>query len=305
MKQYLVIKSWGYGFWSDTFHVAGALLLAEISGRTPVTCWGSRSLFNDDAPDAFSKYFRPVSPVMIEDLTAVDGADFYPIEWNASNLRGERTARRPSAVAELLSRTESIIVSDCYLGVPDVAPFLPESHVLHGQSVESVFRYIFGKYFVLDPTIDREVTRFHRINLRAPFIAIHLRGSDKIAEQPDLAAVNASCVDLLKCLDPSQKIFLLTDDAKLLEKMASLFPGRLVHTASQRTNSIFGTHYHRVQSRFSLGREVLIDTYLALKASTFVGNGASNVASVISLLKEWPDGSCHLLSPPVAMRRFA
>jgi len=36
-QQFLVIKAWGYGFWSDVSHVLGCLLLAEITGRIPVT----------------------------------------------------------------------------------------------------------------------------------------------------------------------------------------------------------------------------------------------------------------------------
>src|SRR4051812_49352892 len=35
--RYLVIREWGFGFWSDISHVLGALLLAEGTGRIPVT----------------------------------------------------------------------------------------------------------------------------------------------------------------------------------------------------------------------------------------------------------------------------
>ncbi|MGB8078567.1 MAG: hypothetical protein WCF09_11900, partial [Gallionella sp.] len=35
-ERFLLIKAWGYGFWSDVSHVLGQLLLAEITGRTPV-----------------------------------------------------------------------------------------------------------------------------------------------------------------------------------------------------------------------------------------------------------------------------
>lgn len=45
---FLLIKSWGYGFWSDVEHVIGALLLAEMTGRTPVVHWGGNSYFSDD-----------------------------------------------------------------------------------------------------------------------------------------------------------------------------------------------------------------------------------------------------------------
>jgi protein O-GlcNAc transferase len=48
--QYLVIKSWGFGFWSDVSQVLGSLLLAEITGRIPVTHWQEQS---------FQRRFKP------------------------------------------------------------------------------------------------------------------------------------------------------------------------------------------------------------------------------------------------------
>jgi protein O-GlcNAc transferase len=62
--RYLLIKAWGYGFWSDIDHVYGALLLAEITGRVPVVKWGSNSLFRDaDTDNAFESYFEPISAI--------------------------------------------------------------------------------------------------------------------------------------------------------------------------------------------------------------------------------------------------
>src|SRR5262245_6993052 len=42
-ERFLVIEAWGSGFWSDLCHVLGCLLLAEITGRIPVTHWGANS----------------------------------------------------------------------------------------------------------------------------------------------------------------------------------------------------------------------------------------------------------------------
>lgn len=44
-NRYLLIKSWGFGFYSDVIAVLGSLLLAEITHRTPVVHWGKNSLF--------------------------------------------------------------------------------------------------------------------------------------------------------------------------------------------------------------------------------------------------------------------
>ncbi len=61
-QKYLLIKAWGYGFWSDMDHVVGQLLLAELTGRTPVVHWGSNTLFGaSGVANAFELFFRPVS----------------------------------------------------------------------------------------------------------------------------------------------------------------------------------------------------------------------------------------------------
>jgi protein O-GlcNAc transferase len=308
MTKFLVIKSWGYGFWSDVSHVVGCLLLAEITQRIPITSWGNRSLYNDGSSnDAFRQYFNPVSIFRIEDLLDVPDVEFYPHEWNAATLAQDKDSRRSRSAGELISRSERVVVSDHYIGVPDIAHWIPESHAMHGKPNEEIFRDIFLKYIVPLPPIKHAVEVFHREHLREPFAAIHLRGSDKAGEQKNLDAVNYACANALAAMAPVQKIFLLTDDTRLVAAAAAVFGRRVVITDSRRTNSTTGVHYLGLpmQSRFNLGREILIDTYLAMKATKFVGNGASNVAAIIALTNEWPDGSCQLITPPAMMQRFA
>ncbi|MFH1020476.1 MAG: hypothetical protein V1782_07685, partial [Pseudomonadota bacterium] len=48
-EKFLLIKAWGFGFWSDVSQILGQLLLAELTNRTPIIHWGSNSLFTDDA----------------------------------------------------------------------------------------------------------------------------------------------------------------------------------------------------------------------------------------------------------------
>ena len=65
--RFLLIKARGYGFWSDVSHVLGALLLAVMTGRIPVTYWGYNSRFTEGSGrDAFELYFKPVSEFAIE-----------------------------------------------------------------------------------------------------------------------------------------------------------------------------------------------------------------------------------------------
>src|SRR4051812_589750 len=79
-KRFLLIKPWGYGFCSDLDHVLGALLVAEMTGRIPVTLWGAGSRFRDNEEDAWSNFFEPVSKYTIADLVGKN-MSWFPAKW--------------------------------------------------------------------------------------------------------------------------------------------------------------------------------------------------------------------------------
>ena len=60
-QKYLLIKAWGYGFWSDMDHVVGQLLLAELTVAAPRSCTGaSNTLFGAaGVANAFAPVFPP------------------------------------------------------------------------------------------------------------------------------------------------------------------------------------------------------------------------------------------------------
>lgn len=67
--RWLLIKAWGFGFWSDVFHVLSQLLLAEISQRQPIIHWGWNSLYRrSDSFNAFEHFFQPLPQSSLEDL---------------------------------------------------------------------------------------------------------------------------------------------------------------------------------------------------------------------------------------------
>jgi hypothetical protein len=49
--------------------------------------------------------------------------------------------------------------------------------------------------------------------------------------------------------------------------------------------------------RIALAKEVLIDSYVALRCRKFLGNGQSNVSAAVAALKPWNHGECVLLLP--------
>ena len=86
---YLLIKAWGFGFFSDVYHVLGQLLLAELTDRQPIVHWGQNSLFTDrSGQNAFEFFFEPLSELNVSDLASQDH-DYFPRKWNPENLTQE------------------------------------------------------------------------------------------------------------------------------------------------------------------------------------------------------------------------
>jgi predicted O-linked N-acetylglucosamine transferase (SPINDLY family) len=302
--RFLLIKSWGCGFWSDAANVLGCLLLAEITGRSPVVHWGENSRFGGRAGgEAFRRYFAPVNGLTIDRLLAASDADFFPPKWRRDNLTAENVAvwdgeYSRTAAFDFLRRPETIAVCDYYIGVVDVMPWIPATHAMHGKSLRQICCYLIDKYLHPSPAILSHVEAFHRQHLAgSPFVAVHMRGSDKGGEDPGAEAANEACLAALGEIDPTWRILLLTDDERWFARVTDAFGARVVNTGSQRTATTTGLHYEPAADGVRLGTEIMVDTYLALYADRFIGNGRSNVAAIIAELKEWPPGACTLVRP--------
>lgn len=306
--RYLLIKAWGYGFWADVDHLLGQLLLAEITGRTPVVHWGRNSLFGPgDGSDALRLYFEPVSEVDARDLARSD-YDFFPPKWAAANLFAEDVGKwhgPQSRMAGLyyLNRPERVAVSDFHTGVAALAPWIPPGHPLHGRSTAALYRHLVRRHLKPRPEIMAEVEAMaERLFGAAPFLAVHARGSDKAAEFKGLADVNTryfAVVDRRLEERRFARIFLLTDSAPLLRAFRAHYGPRLAWADCLRTASEVGLHYQRHDDRRRLGLEVMRDAYLAARADAFVGNGGSNVSCMVEHLKDWPEGDFALLWPSI------
>lgn len=300
---YLLIKAWGYGFWSDVTQVLGSLFLAELTGRIPVVHWGPASLFGDGTGDAFTRYFLPVTNITLEDLCRVPRATFFPPKWTHENLRQDKINKwsgdgSRSGVVNFLHRPETIAVSDFYIGTQHVLPWANTNRPL-----DTELRRLAQTYLNPQPAITKAAGAFVAAHFKgAPFAAIHLRGSDKYPEDADLAANNAALVAALDRLDPACRIFLLTDDEKNLADMKTRFGERLVATQCQRTDTETGLHHLPDTDRARAGREVMIDACIALRAERFFGNPNSNVAAMIGVMKDWQPGCCTLIGSSIFER---
>jgi hypothetical protein len=194
-----------------------------------------------------------------------------------------------------------VVVSDFYTFIIDLRPWIPIGHHLYGLSVDELYRYLVRQYLRPRKEIADEVDSFYEKHLASPdFIAVHARGSDKLSEMNNLDEVNRQykgmidrCLSVYNC----HRIFLMTDDSRVLDHFVELYGNKVITTDSQRTSSVQGIHYQGVPNRLRLGTEVMVDAYLAAKAKAFVGNGFSNPSLIVRYLKDWSEGDVYLIGP--------
>ena len=294
----LVIKAFGHGFWSEIANVLGCILLAEITGRTPVTLWGANCRYSDGAtPDAFRRYFEPLSDVLPQDLRAA--AAFFPAKWTADTIFRDDVQKFEGDGARLpgiafLGRRESVAVVDFHVAVADLLHWIPRDHPLHGKSPSNIHQYLARKY--LTPTAD---VRRHIAALDATArlsdieIAVHARGSDKAAELANLDEINAHYLQFLPQIYKGGRVMLLTDDERLIPPYAAMFGDKLVVPDGIRQEGGVAPHFRPGIDRVQAGMEAMRDVYAAVMAETFLGNGRSNFSCMIPALR--PPGADNYL----------
>jgi hypothetical protein len=309
-RRYLLIKAWGYGFWSDIDHVLGQLLCSEMTARIPVVYWGKNSLFGDGQGNAFHHYFEPVADCTVEALRD-PSLTFFPPKWNAQNLLEEdvnKWSGRHSRMAALyaLNRSEDVVVSDFHTHVCTLQPWIRPAHRLYRLDTRSLYRHLFAKYLRLRAHLQHRVETFWTERLAGHrWLAVHVRGSDKEREVPNLGQLNMQyqrTIEETLQHDQELSVFLLTDSTPILEEYRARYQSRLRFTDSIRTAAKEGVHYSGHGGR-QIGEEVAIDTYLAARCDRFLGNGLSNVSTTIEHMKEWGKGDYRLLGGNSLLQR--
>ncbi|CAD5372464.1 Tetratricopeptide repeat protein [Rubrivivax sp. A210] len=303
--RFMLIKAWGFGFWSDVHHVLGQLLLAELTGRRPVVHWGSNSLFGDGTPaNAFEHFFEAVSPLSLPMLLDIARqVTVYPAKWQDGELAAENRDKWDGPGARLAApyffgREETLVVSDFYATVSSIQPWIGTGSRYHGQSDDQIYRELFARYLRPVPAIQARVDAFHAEHMQGrPWVAVHVRGTDKILESGALNQTNQGYfpfVDRIVELNPSIGLFLLTDSVELHQAYLQRYGARVLVTPARRSSTPDGVHMQGHPGR-TMGEEVLVDALLAARCSYFVGNQESNVSLAVSSLKAWPAGFAVLL----------
>lgn len=313
-KKFLLIKSWGTGFWSEIDNLIGNLLLAEITGRIPVVDWGANNLFCD-SPDenAFEQFFLPLNTFDAKGLASGDYSYFSP-KWNRQNilscdndkLQG-RFSRLPGVY--YLNRDEDVLVSDYFVAVNELAEWIPSDHPLSGFSVDELYRALYRKYLHLKPEIVTEIEDFWNTEVGdGTVLAAHVRGSDKVSEDANLPIINQlyhSEIALYLKRFPKARIFLLTDSEPVVQDFLKCYGQRLIAAPCSRTSNAQGTHFQPSASRHALGFEVIRDVVTATRCHSFLGYGLSSVSCAVAYLREWHPGLCRLFgAKSTEMRRL-
>lgn len=303
--RFLLIKSWGCGFWSDVDHVMGQLLVAELTNRIPVIYWGTNSLYAESfKTNAFDLYFEPVSNYSIYDVIKPQYT-YYPPVWKFDNIIVEdldKITWMYRNLGEMMSSDANVVVSDVHYFIRPIINFITKDHWAYGMTAQQIYRGLFDKYIKLKPDIELEIQEFFDTELKKdrPVLGVHIRGGDKIREVENLSRFNKRYYTAINnYIDKYaiKKILLLTDCEDILEEFLKRYGEKVIFTDCRR-GAIYATdnapHLQEYTNKRRKGIEIIKDTYLASKCDFFIGNGYSNVSYTVKRLRDWPEDNIIL-----------
>ncbi|MBX9628877.1 MAG: tetratricopeptide repeat protein [Burkholderiales bacterium] len=310
----MLIHPGGAGFWSDVHHVLGHALAARIDGRRPYVHWGETSFFSEDpARNAWTDYFEPLDTVASEEIEAAAVRRAYPDTWGGSSpfrdVAARRAATGPISAADLVARVEPLVVGSYFTGVHLTRHLLPMDDPLAQADTGTLLRTLAPGWLRPRPHLRDRATSFVAEHFGdAPFIATHLRGTDKREEQGEhLEAVNRAIgriVERLLAERGDVRLLLLTDDRDIEARYRSRYGNRIVTSGALRAQGSQSLHLGSGLPPRQLGEEVVVDVLTALAADCFVGNRYSNVACIVRALKPWPADRLYMLGSDDAVFNY-
>lgn len=327
LKRLHLIRAWGFGFCSELDHVLGHVLLADIMGREPVVWWGDSSIFrNAEDEDAWCRFFLPVGDIGELKATVsergLEPGVLFPPKWKISvnqatelpavlggpprNITGGEWSRLGSPY--YITRGEAITIGDYFVAPIEAHGWAPRGHWSFGKHIDEVYRVLVDRCLRLQPEVRRLVDDLAgELGLEdpsRPVLAVHVRESDKVLEDKNIANWNAQILEMARAqaaADPRLRILLITDSEPAVARYQNALPGRVLTIPTVRTSGETGVHAAEPTSgaefadRKRLGLEVVRDIYLAARCERFMGVGSSNVAAMVPHLRDWPKNACTLV----------
>jgi tetratricopeptide (TPR) repeat protein len=317
--RYLVIKPWACGFWGEVHHVITQIVIAEISGRTPVVLWNAdcRYWVEGDA-NAWELFFEPVAEVRYEDLEA-EGGSCFPPAWTLDRLRTQRVNYPPGegtrngiATTFALISDADVVVGDRYMEFRQALRLAPKGHPYSRIAPAVLYRRFFQSYIRPRPEVTSEIQRAAAQLFRGrPVIAAHYRAptTDKQGESLEDNQVLPDryfrTIDEFLVSRTDAAVFLLTDFEPAIHAFHARYGERLLTLPATRLSrdDEFEVGLNRAHNGHRLAWEVLRDTYMAGACDAFIGDGASGVSCAIMSLKTWLPGQATLVRANVFTER--
>jgi GDP-fucose protein O-fucosyltransferase len=163
-----------------------------------------------------------------------------------------------------------------------------------------LYRRLVRDYLQPQPRMVAVINHFIESHLPEPYLALHLRGTDKESEIGNLSEINRNLLNTAKTMATQNglnKVFVMTDCIQLEHAAKKVLGGKAVFYSSRRSMNRLPLHLNNNQTSSEHGCEILIESYIAARADCFVGNGASNVTAMIAHLRDWSESQLHLLVP--------
>jgi protein O-GlcNAc transferase len=307
----LVIRAWGAGFWADVLHTIHGLALAEATGRTPIVHWGRECRYRRAGiEEAWRLYFEPVSALSLADVER-DGLSIFPPKWTRANLREIRVNKDEGEWSQLsglylVNRPEDVAVLDFFTELDDLAPWFAPGHPLADADPEPELGRLYRRHLRLVPGLGNELERLEATLIRRrPTIAMHFRtqGLPKVTEAADRKGLGpepfVEAINRYLASHPEAGIYLTTDFAPAVLYLRAIYGDRVACREVTRIERIEdqSLEIHQQHDGVVLGREVVLDTFLAARCDAFIGDGASGVSHAVTRLKDWPEDAVTLLRP--------
>jgi protein O-GlcNAc transferase len=301
-NRYLVIKAWGYEFWSEAHHLASQLLLAELTQRTPVVHWGCNCLYRREGDvDASRHFFQQISPFRLEDLPPT--ATIYPPKWSWDNLHEENINKWKGegsrlAAQFLFARPETLVVSDFYSTISSIRPWIGRSSRYYGLTEDELYSAMFQKYLKPVAGIANRVAAFFNRHMRGrPWVGVHAPGPGGVGESPGATRADDTpfdFIDRIVELNPTTGIFLMAEGRPVIDGFRKRYRARLLCARAARTASSTGSPMSGPDG-IAVGAGMLVDALLATTCDYFIGHQGSTASLAIGSLRGWPEGFMFLL----------
>jgi len=260
--------------------------------------WGKNSLYNDQPErNCFTDYFEPISDLSFNDIEPFQ-QECYPTFWQQRPLDDyiRRTRWRNKINQQnfsmtglyYLNRPETLVVGGEFTSIKMLLPWVPKSHHMYGMSVAKIYRYLMMKYIRPQAHLKARANTFvDNAFSDKPFIAIHLRGTDKHQEKQsnDIKVINQTLIDQVDQLDKSLPIFVMTDDVRQISVMQNRFGSRVCSVDVTRSDGDeLGVH-HTASDKQKIAEEVIVDMLIASQSRYFYGCGFSYLACCVSAMR--------------------